>query len=144
MSPRSRSRRAPAYTTEHGHLQVDLKVSSSSALEAAIEKIKGELTARTNVDIEKLTDLLTHVEAELEANAPVPVSLEHLELYHAWLDRQKIEPGFRAGADDAKDNTELGPDLAERVSDLKATVESMLREHPLQGVPRSVSRLLFL
>jgi len=66
-----------------GRVSVNTHVTSSEQLADAIESIKAELESRKIASPAVLNDKLDHISAEVEANAPVPLALEHLELYQA-------------------------------------------------------------
>eukprot|EP00656_Telonema_subtile_P027050 TRINITY_DN29040_c0_g1_i1.p1 TRINITY_DN29040_c0_g1~~TRINITY_DN29040_c0_g1_i1.p1 ORF type:complete len:260 (+),score=66.99 TRINITY_DN29040_c0_g1_i1:244-1023(+) len=122
-------------------VEVDLQVSSTEALEAAIKKIRNQIEERSQTDVAKLAALVDHVEKQLDDDHPISFSLEHLELYHSWLDRVVVESGTRHDDVGDIDNFDVGPDLHDRVKELKVKVEKMLWEHPLAGVPRSGDRV---
>ena len=63
------------------------QVTSTEKLEASIATIKAELASRNEQDLVVLNDRLCHIEDEVNSNGPVPLSLEHLELYLEYLER---------------------------------------------------------
>jgi len=121
-------------------VSVDLEVTSTADLQAAIDKIQTSIKERGHNDIAKLTDLLGHVDSQLTANhgstvnGLVPHSIEHLELYLAWLHRIEVEPGLRHEDVSQIESVELGPDLHDRIDELRTKCETMIREHPLTEV----------
>ena len=69
--------------SKSGDVSVNMHVTSSKDLAAAIERIKIELDSRREASPGVLADQLDHIEEEVAANGPVPLALEHLELYKA-------------------------------------------------------------
>lgn len=117
-------------------VSVDIKVSSTDALQRAIDSLTcaiDDRKAKATCDTHRalLDKQITHIErefagqisTEMETTA-LPFSLEHLELYQAFLQRTTFP--------------ELGPDnLQERHEVLSVQVDNMLAAHPLAQAPRS-------
>jgi len=126
---------------DQAEVAVDLHITSTTDLNAAIQQIQAEIETRSETNVEALADRLGHLHAEMAADAKaadgLKLSLEHLELYHAWLERQVVVPGSRPEADSAKENYELGPDLCESIADTKLAIEKLIKNHPKSSVPRS-------
>jgi hypothetical protein len=70
-----------------GEVQVNLHVTSTDKIQESIALLQAELTSRGDADVAVMRDRIDHVEAEIEANGPIPLSLEHLELYLGFLER---------------------------------------------------------
>lgn len=117
-------------------VHVDLKVTSTNDLVAAIETLSKTVEERekshTPEQIDLLDKQLTHIDKELigqtdTSDTAVPLSLEHLELYEAFLLRVTFKEGDQ-------------PSLHERQKGLLCKVETAIKRHPLAGAPRSGDR----
>lgn len=75
-----------------GDVNVNTHVTSSQHLRSAIDSIKAELESRTKISKTLLADQMKHISDEVDANGPVPLALEHLELYKAHLCHISVHP----------------------------------------------------
>jgi len=115
-----------AEAPDQSKVNVDMKVTSTQALQESMKTIQAELEARATLSKDLLADRLDHIEAEVNANGPTILSLEHLELYLQFLER--INP--------SETNTPLQP----RMETLSKKISLMLTQHPLSGMARSGDR----
>lgn len=130
----------PGVSSDESVVNVDLCVTSTESLRNAVETITRAINLRKERAVcpkqhELLDRQLIHIERELAGqldtdmkNTAVPLSLEHLELYQAFLGRQTF--------DDVGDVDEM-ESLIKRHQELVKQVGDMLDNHPLKGIPRS-------
>jgi len=110
-------------------LNLDLDVTSNEAIKDAINSLQEKLRERCeDRDIGIVTQQLAHIEMELGkgAEAAIPLSLEHLELFHGYLGRL--------------DKDSLPEELHVVHERLVTDVEAKLHDHPLASVARSGDR----
>eukprot|EP01062_Namystynia_karyoxenos_P010314 TRINITY_DN13651_c0_g1_i1.p1 TRINITY_DN13651_c0_g1~~TRINITY_DN13651_c0_g1_i1.p1 ORF type:complete len:508 (+),score=149.29 TRINITY_DN13651_c0_g1_i1:105-1526(+) len=105
-------------------LAVDLKLTATDELETAMQQIEKALEGRKKPrSDDRVQQQLQHIEDCLSQPGTVPWSMDHLELYQAYL--RRVEPP---------------PELRERHSDLSSRVAGMLHTHPLAREKRSGDR----
>lgn len=116
-------------------IDIDLQVTSTQELEQVKDSLERAILQRAEklkspARQELLSKQLNHIEKELGGqldpdDCATPMSLDHLELYHAFLARTKVP-------DDCP--------LASQHDKLTTKVENMIKSHPLQGQSRSKDR----
>mmetsp|Transcript_7172 Transcript_7172/g.13583 ORF Transcript_7172/g.13583 Transcript_7172/m.13583 type:complete len:461 (+) Transcript_7172:40-1422(+) len=114
-------------------LKIDFKVDSNKAIQNAILKLTQVITDRNSVgerEIEKMRDSFQHITSELDGTMVdtydktlPPCSIEHLELYQAYLARCSVPEKLKAD-----------------FHKLQERIEHDLKTHPLAGAPRSGDR----
>ncbi|KAJ9471615.1 Diacylglycerol O-acyltransferase 2 [Diplonema papillatum] len=113
--------RMPKGVQEDDKVEVDLDLATCEELEKSIALIKSKLESREAArDPEKQRKQLAHVEAQLDISDKVPLSIQHLELYHAFLGRTIP----------TDDNKKKHSELTKRIAELQDT-------HPEKHLPRS-------
>jgi hypothetical protein len=108
-------------------VSVDLKLTSTADIGAAIRELQAEQASRTSVDTELVRIHFDHIREELKSTGPVELSLEHLELFQAYLLRRST--------------LQKGGDLAKEQARLLSTVVDRIKTHPLVETARSGDKL---
>ena len=104
-------------------VSIDLKLSSTVDLAAAVRKLEAEQAARAAVDGDLVQLHFAHIKEELESSSSVELSLEHLELFQAYLLRRSTLP--------------KGDKLAKDQEILLKQVVARIKGHPLVDKGRS-------